>query len=180
MSCAEYSQQARKARRQFRTGPAQFLGRWLLAAAKADQTLQKRFNQNPSLKQKVDRLEVVHCIHFSSASTRFVELLMKNLICFTLPLDEQWGEMFVVMVEVGFFRLTGNRYQMTYASAISGAKIEAALLRLAVTEDDEHFLHPEYLVICLSRGEAERWKTRLERLPCMQREADRAFLLGEL
>jgi hypothetical protein len=73
-------------------GDAQFLGRWLVAAAGADQTLQNRFAENPSLKQQISRLELVYWICFSSAATKFVELLMKNLTCFSLPLDEDWGD----------------------------------------------------------------------------------------
>ena len=84
------------------------------------------------------------------------------------------------MVELGFFQLTGNRYQMTYPREVSGSKIETALLRLAATEDHEYSLHPEHLVTGLNRDDAEGWKTRLERLPWMQRVADRAFLLGEI
>jgi hypothetical protein len=160
-------------------GDAQFLGRWLVAAAETDQALKSRLRLKPSLKQQISRLELVYCICFSSAATRFVERLMKNLTCFSLPLDEEWGEIFSVMAELGFFRLTGDRYQMTHPDAISGLKIETALLRLAATEDDEDFLHPEHLVNGLSRVEAERWSARLEQLPWMQRVADRGFLLGE-
>jgi hypothetical protein len=73
------------------------------------------------------------------------------------------------MVNRGFFRLTGDRYQMTIPNEISGSKIEAALLRLAATEDEDYFLHPEHLVTCLSKREVRVWQSRLERLPWMQR-----------
>ena len=82
------------------------------------------------------------------------------------------------MAQIGFFRLTGDRYQMTIPQEVSGSRIEAALLRLAATEDDV-FLHPEHLVTCLTKAEAKRWMHRLEGLPWMQRVADRAFLLGD-
>jgi hypothetical protein len=75
--------------------------------------------------------------------------------------------------------LTGDRYQMTLPKEISGLKIEAALLRLAATEDEGYFLHPEHLVSCLSKTDTENWQLRLKRLPWLQRVADRAFLLGE-
>jgi hypothetical protein len=78
------------------------------------------------------------------------------------------------MAELGFFRRTGDRYQMTVPKEISGTSIEAALLRLAATEDDEYFLHPERLVTCLSKPDAEKWQLRLERLPWTQRVADRS------
>jgi hypothetical protein len=161
-------------------GEAEFLGLWLLAAVEADRALQEQFKQNPGLKQQISRLEVAYLISFSPAATRFVELLMKNLACFTLALWDEWGEIFTVMAELGFFRLTGDRYQMTVPQEISGSRIEAALLRLAATEDEEYFLHPEHFVTCLGKADAKRWKHRLERLPWMQRVADRAVLLGEI
>jgi hypothetical protein len=43
-----------------------------------------------------------------------------------IALRDEWGEIFVVMVELGFFCRTGDRYQMTIPQAISGLKVEAA------------------------------------------------------
>jgi hypothetical protein len=158
-------------------GDAEFLGRWLLAAVQADQTLQEQLKKNPTLKQQIDRLEVEYMFSFAPAATRFVELLMKNLAAFSLEIWGEWGEVFTVMADLGFFRLTGDRYQMTIPQAISGSRIEAALLRLAATEDQEYLLHPERLVSCLSKLHAENWQLRLEGLPWMQRVADRTLLL---
>jgi hypothetical protein len=75
---------------------------------------------------------------------------MENLTCFSLDLWDEWGEIFTVMAELGFFRLTGNRYQMTIPREVTGSRIESVLLRLADTEDEESFLHPEHLVTCLN------------------------------
>jgi hypothetical protein len=161
-------------------GDAEFLGRWLLAAVEADQALQERFKKNPTLKKQINTLEVAYIFSFAPAATKFVELLMKNLTAFSLQLWGEWGEAFTVMAELGFFCRTGDRYQMTIPQAISGSKIEAALIRLAATEDQEYLLHPEHLVTCLSRPEAKAWQLRLERLPWMQRVADRSVLLGEV
>jgi hypothetical protein len=160
-------------------GEAEFLGRWLLAAVEADRALQEQFKQNPDLKELMSRLELCWLIPFSLLAMDFVELLMTNRICFGLALCDS-GEAFSVMAQIGFFRLTGDRYQMTIPQEVSGSRIEAALLRLAATEDEESFLHPEHLVTCLSEADAKTWKHRLERLPWMQRVADRALLLGEL
>jgi hypothetical protein len=161
-------------------GDAGFLGHWLLAAVEADQALHEQFKQNPDLKEQISRLEVVYLVCFSPTATRCVELLMIDLSSFSLAVcEEPFGEIFTVMAELGFFRQTGDRYQMTIPQAISGSKIEVALIRLAATEDQEYFLHPEHLVTCLSRPEAEAWQLRLKRLPWMQRVADRNVLLGE-
>jgi hypothetical protein len=158
-----------------RAGDAEFLGRWLLAAVEADQALHEQFKQNPDLKEQISRLEVVYWVRFSPTATRCVELLMRDLTSFSLAVyEEPFGEIFTVMAELGFFRRTGDRYQMTVPKEISGTSIEAALLRLAATEDDEYFLHPERLVTCLSKPDAEKWQLRLERLPWTQRVADRS------
>jgi len=154
------------------SGDADFLGRWLLAAAQADQELQKKFERNPGLKQQISRIEVACNVSFSTAATKFVELLMKNLTCFSLSLRIEWGEIFVVMTDLGFFRRTGDRYQMTIPKGISGSRIQAALLRLAATED-------EHLVTCLSKPEVQEWQLRLERQPWKQRIADRNVLLED-
>jgi hypothetical protein len=140
-------------------GSAEFLGRWLLAAAEADRELHDQHARNPSLKQQIFRLEIVYMICFSPAACKFIELLMgdgKNVTCFALDLcEEEWGEMFTVMTELGFFSPTENRYQMTIPKDISGLKIEAALLRLAATEDADSYLHPESLVNWLPKTEAQ-------------------------
>jgi hypothetical protein len=105
---------------------------------------------------------------------------MKDLASFSLAVcEEPFGEIFTVMAQLGFFRRTGDRYQMTIPQAISGSKIEAALIRLAATEDQEYRLHPEHLVTCLTETETKAWQPRLDRLPWMQRVADRSVLLGE-
>ncbi len=161
------------------SGDADFLGRWLLAAAQADQELQKKFERNPGLKQQISRIEVACNVSFSTAATKFVELLMKNLTCFSLSLWIEWGEIFAIMTDLGFFRRTGDRYQMTIPKGISGSRVQAALLRLAATEDEEHLLHPEHLVTCLSKPDVQEWQLRLERQPWKQRIADRNVLLED-
>jgi hypothetical protein len=158
-------------------GDAEFLGRWLLAAVEADQELQKQYERDTNLRNQIARLEVAYIISFSPAATKIVELLMRDRTCFSLALWDEWGELFTVMTDLGFFRRTGDRYQMTIPTEISGSSIAAALLRLAATEDNEHFLHPERLVTCLSKPDAEKWQLRLERLPWTQRVADRNLLL---
>jgi hypothetical protein len=161
-----------------RAGDAQFLGEWLLAAAKADKILQEQFELDPGFKRAVERLEVVYAFVFSPTATKFIELLMTDLTAFPLSvLGEPLGESFVVMTELGFFTQTGSRFQMTVPKAISSEKIKAALLRLANTEDEDFVLHPEYLVHCMNRSDVLDWQLRLNRLPYRQRVADRAILL---
>ncbi len=161
-------------------GDAEFLGRWLLAAAAADQTLTEQFKRNDNLKDQIRNLEVVYLISFAPAATKFVELLMKNLTCFTISIWNEWAEMFAVMAALGFFTCTVNRYQMTVPREISGQDVETALLRLSATEDSGFRLHPERLVSCQSKLVVKDWERRLEALPWMHRVSDREILLDEV
>jgi hypothetical protein len=144
---------------------AAFLGRWLLAADEADQKLQQQFKINPRSDQEIDRLQGLHLIFFSSIATTYIHLLLKNRVCFSLDLwdEEAWGYNFPLMVDLGFFRKNGNRYQMTIPNEISGSRIEATLSRLAATEDHECILHPEHLVTSLSKANAQNLMRLLEK-----------------
>lgn len=159
-------------------GDAQFLGQWLLAAAKADKLLQEQFELDPGFKRAVDRLEVVYAFAFSPTATKCIELLMTDLTAFPLSvLGEPFGEAFVVMTELGFFSQTGDRFQMTIPKDTSSEEIKAALLHLANTEDQDFVLHPEHLVQCMDRCDVLDWQARLNRLPYLQRLADRAIFI---
>jgi hypothetical protein len=159
-------------------GEAEFLGRWLLAVAAADRTLQEQFKRNTALKGQIRTLEIIYEVRFSSAATRFLELLMKDLTAFTLSIKDNWIEPFSIMADLGFFRLTGERYQMTVPYEITGSRIEAALLKLAATEE-RYSMHPEHLVHCVTESYAQAWQSRLKKLPWMQRVADRNILLDD-
>ena len=162
-------------------GDAHFMGRWLLAAAEADKLLQEQYEQDPSFKLTISRFELVYAFAFSPSATKSIELLMKDLTSFSLSVSEEpWGEVFAVMAEIGFFSQTGDRYQMTVPKEVSHTKIKTALLRLAATEDDSQFLHPEHLVHCLDERDTREWQLRLERLPWMHRVEDRNMLLDGL
>ena len=158
-------------------GDAHFLGRWLLAAAEADKLLQEQFEQDPSFKLTISRIELLYAFAFSPTATKCIELLMKDLTSFSLSVFDFWGEKFAVMADIGFFSQTGDRYQMTVPKSVTREKIKAALLRLVATDDEIDFLHPEYLVHCLSQEDVQYWHVRLGRMSWPQRVADRNVLL---
>ena len=102
-----------------------------------------------------------------------------NLTSFTVPLRGEYTllvEDFVMMVEMGFFVLTGRRYQMTIPTGLSMKKIKMAALRLAQAEHQD-FLHPEYLVGTMPFAEAKAWQDRLRNKDTAHRCADRALRL---
>ena len=155
---------------------AEFLGQWLLAAAAADRALHEQFDRNPTLKEQIRSLEIIYEIRFSAAATRFLERLVETLTAFTLSLEDTWIDVFSIMADLGFFRLTGERYQMTVPPFVTGPAIEVALLKLAATEHN-FSMHPEHLIQFVTKTHAQNWHSRLCNLPWMQRVTDRNFLL---
>jgi hypothetical protein len=88
-------------------GDAQFLGRWLLTAAKADKLLQEHLERDLEFKLSVARIELVYAFQFSPTATKSIELLMKDSTSFSLSVFDLWGDVFVVMAEIGFFFADG-------------------------------------------------------------------------
>lgn len=70
---------------------AEYLGRWLLAAAKADQVLKDQLQQNPELREQISRLEVACLVAFSPAATSFVGELMGGLSSFSTRIIRDVG-----------------------------------------------------------------------------------------
>jgi hypothetical protein len=54
---------------------------------------------------------------------------------------------------------------------------QSAALKLAQTEDEEYYLHPEYLVVTMPYAEAKAWQVRLRGMGEDNRCADRLLLL---
>jgi hypothetical protein len=165
------------------TGPGDltFVVRWLLSAAKANRLLEREFAGDPKFRASIDRLEVSSFVDFRSPAMAFLRMFLKDTTTFTLDLENsEWAEMFVIMMEAGFFQLTGNRYQMTVPKKLKISKIKDALLQLAATEDKDHYLHPEKFVHVMSYSNAMEWRMRLSSINWQQRVTDRAILLGSL
>ena len=103
-----------------------------------------------------------------------------KLASFILKLDVEsyWEiEEFAMMIEMGFFVLTGQRYQMTIPTGLSIDTVRRAALKYALTEDEDYLLHPEYLIITMPFDQAEAWQERLRVMDSQRRCADRLLLL---
>jgi len=66
---------------------------------------------------------------------------------------------------MGFFVLTGRRYQMVVPTRMSLNKLKRAALRLADTEDDDYYLHPERILATMPYAEAKSWQVQLRADP---------------
>ena len=58
------------------------------------------------------------------------------------------------MAKLGFFLLTGERYQMAVPKELNREKIKTALLSLMATPDENDFLYPNRLLHCMSQPAA--------------------------
>jgi hypothetical protein len=160
-------------------GAAEFVAQWLLAAVEADQLLQREFSENPDFRKSIERLELIYGIAFAPPAMVFLTMWLNDVTAFELDFWSEWVEIFSVMADIGFFTLTGNRYQMTVPNDLKIDRIKEALLRLAATEDAEDYsLHPEWLLTTMTKQEASDEKLRLDRMG-WERMAEREALLAK-
>jgi len=145
---------------------AEFAGQWLLAAAEADRLLRENSSSDLTFQVSKDRLEVIDEIAFAPPAMEFLFLWLKDGF-FSLDIGDAWVDDFAVMAWTGFFTRTGDRYQMTIPKDL---KIEAIRNSL---------LESETLLTTMTQQEALHWTLRLDRLPSVQRVADRNALLAE-
>ena len=82
-----------------------------------------------------------------------------------------------MMAKMGFFILTDQRYQMAIPAQMNMDVVKRAALMFAKTEDEEFYLHPEYLVATMPYAEAKAWQERLCKMDEADRCADRLLLL---
>jgi hypothetical protein len=159
-------------------GDANFTTAWLAAAVQADEALQAYFQKDPSFRARICRLEIATLIEFAPCAMAFVRMWLEGKGVFGIDIvDCEDAELFSVMAEAGFFLRTGERYQMMIPQRVKLVAIRDALVRLAKTEDNESFLHPERLLVTMKREEAENWKRRLLAMDRQQRLADRECLI---
>ena len=84
-----------------------------------------------------------------------------------------------MMAEMGFFLRNGTTYQMTVPADLSLVKLKAAALRYAQTEDDEHYLHPEFVVSAKPLAEALQSQMRQLALSKFCRDSNRVHFNGK-
>jgi len=158
-------------------GDAESYGNWLLMATKANELLQQARSDDPEFDRLIDTLELCQDLDFGIAATMFLSRFAdRNFQTFVISPDS--GDLldFVLMVEMGFFTLTGDRYQMTVPTKLDMDLVKQAHLKLAGTEDED-WIHPERLVVDMSRPRAIKLQRLLRDMDQNQRLADRRALL---
>jgi hypothetical protein len=161
-------------------GDAEFICQWLNAALESDRLLDQHSTKDPPFWNSMLRLEMESLIEFAPAATAFIRKWLKNRRSFSLNLrDSPWVGIFTVMVGIGFFTRTGNRYQMTVPHRVELGSITESLLQLAETEDAEYYLHPERHLVAMTSYQAKHLRARLSGSDEETRLADREKLLAE-
>lgn len=128
---------------------------------------------------RIRRLTVAYIPDLGITATLLLSRLEKNLVSFVVdPTNEEGGVEFVMMVAMGFFALTGDRYQLVIPARLNMEMVKEAALKLALTEDEAYYLHPEYFIATMACAQAQEWQSRLRHMDEDHRCADRTLLLS--
>ena len=165
-----------------RWADTKFYGNWLLAAAKANELWTEALNNPDFVSGEFDLLTAFVLPNFSIGATVLLSRLEQNLASFVISLNEDTvPEEFAIMIGMGFFVPTGQRYQMVIPTRLTLRKIMKAALRLTQTEaegeDGLDVLHPEDIITTMPYADAKAWQSRLRRMDGARRQADRLLLL---
>ena len=162
----------------FPKGDADFVGRWLFAAYKANEIWREAV-RDAQFYAQVQRIEIAEEFHFTFSALDYLSKLDNKTVTLTFAVDDcDLGEPFAVMAPLGFFVSTGDRYQMAVPDTLTRERVKGAFLNFAATQDGD-YLHPEKLVGTISFAEAKEWEKRLHSIGEAVRCADRALLLGD-
>jgi hypothetical protein len=159
-------------------GDAQFYGNWLLNSAKANQLLRELEKVDPQICEELVSMDGGICHDFGINALIFLRKLGDTTFE-TFIIDPESSDLiaFIFMVEMGFFSLTGERYQMTLPRDLNMDKLRQAILNIANTEEEECVIHPERLVAQMPYSRAKAFQCLLADMNQSQRLADRNRLL---
>jgi hypothetical protein len=159
---------------------ASFYGEWLLAAAKAQRLWREAVESDCEFRSRIERLELVSLVLLGNEALEVIGKITAGDACtLIVRVDAELGDSIALMAGMGFFALTGDRYQMVLPSALNDEIVRGAALALAATEDAEYEIHPEDLLRVMPLSSAQRWQNRLQRMDEQQRLADRELLLSD-
>jgi hypothetical protein len=163
----------------------EFYAAWLRAAAAAE-ALWGQALEDEQFKEHVMLLWCMVYPNFEIGAFTLLTRLEGQLSSFILPIGAGGDEVdvcieieFCLMLALGFFRLTGQRYQMTMPPRLTLERVKEAALTVARTEDGENGLCTQDLITTMPVSEARVWQTRLRSMDQSQRDADRLLLLDE-
>jgi hypothetical protein len=98
---------------------------------------------------------------FGISALTMVMHLKEHRTSFVLNFETEDGELFAMMLAMGFFERIPHGYRMALPVAVTATTVRAAVLKYAATQDDELMLHPEHLVSTVPAAEARARQHRL-------------------
>ena len=160
-------------------GDAEFYGKWLLMAAKAQALWEQAF-EDPRFAFEMELATTCRRPDFAISATTMLFQLKKSLTSIVIGVNENDRfefNAFLIMIEIGFFVLTGERYQMVVPTKLSLEKMKKAALKFARREAKDGSLRPEDIVTTMPHAEAKVWQSWLRGRDQKHRCADRFLLL---
>ena len=169
-------------------GDAVFYGRWLILSARVDDLWKDIAAKDPSFRKLIDKVvSVPACVDFGlNASILLLKLLEKHCTLVIEPADYD-AEALYMMEQMGFFAVTGRRYQMTLPTEIERDIVKQAMLNLAglkevmwraVAHDPQYKCVNPFSLTCMPRLAAAAWQRLLGRMDEEERVAERSALLA--
>jgi hypothetical protein len=142
----------------------EFYGRWLLAAAKADEVW-KKVKGEPHYEEQLERVPNNYLPAFGATALWLVSQLANNSFSAIVSVNGREEEMrgwFLTMRHMDFFCFPDKRYKMILPHRLSMANVKNAVLAGVVRMNDSKLcLRPEYSSPTLTYAEAKAWQTRL-------------------
>ena len=108
-------------------GDADFYGHWLLEAARAQRLLEQAKRDDPVFRQAIDTLELLQLLDYGIMATVLVsQFVDKEFQTFIIEFASEDVNDFCLMVQMGFFVLTGDRYQMVLPQNLDVERVKQA------------------------------------------------------
>jgi hypothetical protein len=139
-------------------GDVKFFGHWFLAVAEAKQAMEVALESDPRLRE---RFEFAVKTDLGIDALLYIHYIVGWYSSFVIDITSEDADGFFVFAQLGFFVLTGNRYQMSIPQNISPKDAAAAIERLLSTEDGEFVRHHENIIKCMTRSDAAECQRQL-------------------
>jgi hypothetical protein len=161
-----------------RWGDAEFYGDWFLAAARADRLCKAAIKNDAKFSKQIELLqECRHPLDFDKCASAVFLALEEHRVTTLFPVASARAEAVAMMAEMGFFMLTGSRYQMVLPTRLDIGRVKAALLQFAQTADEDCVFHADHLLTTMPLIEAKTCQARLGAMDQNDRIAHRRILL---
>ena len=147
-----------------KTRDASFYVQWLRRAEEAQHHLQNLRAGPNVIAEQLERLDDCYNLDFTLTGIVLLANLIRNPTTF-VAVDTYDAQLLALLSAVGLLIPTTIGYVLSIPAAIGQTDVERAIIFLAGTEDEDHSLHPENLLLCgalspaqlISGGVAQLW-----------------------